>query len=364
MNILMISRSTLFTVSGGDTIQVIQTAKYLRMLGISVDIQTSEKQIDYSNYDLIHFFNIIRPADILSHIAASKLPFVVSTIYVDFSEFDKKKRGGLLGFTFKYLDLNTIEYLKCLARFIKNGEPIKSATYLFKGHRNSIKYIAKKSEHLLPNSESEYRRFKTDYKLEKEYTVVPYAVDTNTFDLDATPDLNYKDHVLCVARMEGRKNQLNLIKAIKKTDFKLSIIGNLSPNHMNYYEACKKEAQGSDNIQILSEVRQNELAPIYKASKVHVLASWHETAGLSTMEAALLGCNIVITDKGDTRDYFRDYAFYCEPDDVDSIQHSIEEAYKTPFSPELRKFILENYTWELAANKTLDAYNKALNTKR
>jgi hypothetical protein len=76
MKVVMISRSTHFTSPGGDTTQIEMTAKYLRALGVEVDIRLSTDSIAYSNYDLLHFFNIIRPDDILPHIKATKVPFV------------------------------------------------------------------------------------------------------------------------------------------------------------------------------------------------------------------------------------------------------------------------------------------------
>ena len=72
MNVLFVVRSTLFTVKGGDTTQVIETAAQLRLLGVETDIKLAGEKIDYSPYDLLHFFNIIRPADILVHIKKSK----------------------------------------------------------------------------------------------------------------------------------------------------------------------------------------------------------------------------------------------------------------------------------------------------
>ena len=48
-----------------------------------------------------------------------------------------------------------------------------------------------------------------------------------------------------------------------------------------------------------------------------------ETPGLSSLEAAAMGKNIVVTTKGDTYDYFEDYAFYCEPDDIESIKNAL-----------------------------------------
>ena len=68
MNILFISRATLYKVPGGDTIQIESTAKYLRKLNINVNIKLSNQKIDYSKYNLIHFFNIIRPSDIIYHV--------------------------------------------------------------------------------------------------------------------------------------------------------------------------------------------------------------------------------------------------------------------------------------------------------
>ena len=89
MNILFIARSTLYEVSGGDTIQIIKTAEELRKLGVVVDIKLSnEKNINYGQYDLLHFFNIIRPSDIIAHIDKCNKPFVVSSIYLLYEDFE------------------------------------------------------------------------------------------------------------------------------------------------------------------------------------------------------------------------------------------------------------------------------------
>ncbi|GAB3800339.1 glycosyltransferase [Spirosoma humi] len=357
----MISRSTLYSSPGGDTIQINNTAAYLRYLGVDVDIRLTNDLIDYKDYDLIHFFNIIRPADIVSHIVESKLPFVVSTIYVDYSEYEKKNRKGLLGAAFRFFSADTIEYFKCIARYVKNNEPIRSNYYLLNGHHNSIKYVAKEAKFLLPNSASEYKRFVNSYSIERPYYIIPNAIDSTLFKEETTPNSEYLDHVVCVGRIEGRKNQLNVVKALLQTDYSLDIIGKASPNHIQYLNECRQMASSSNRIRFIDHLKQDDLAPIYQAASVHVLASWFETTGLSTLEAALMGCNIVITEKGDTYDYFGDYAFYCDPGSVDSIKSKIVEAYNSPFPEELRKNILSNYTWEITAQKTLYAYERALN---
>src|SRR5690606_17582078 len=120
MKILFLARSTLYTVFGGDTVQVESTAKYLRKKGLEVDIKLSGEHIDYTPYDLLHFFNIIRPADILGHISKTKKPFVVSTIFVDYSEYEKNHRAGIYGLLTRLISGDRLEYMKAIARWIKN----------------------------------------------------------------------------------------------------------------------------------------------------------------------------------------------------------------------------------------------------
>jgi len=358
MKIAFIVRATLFNVQGGDTIQVLNTAEYLRKKGVDVDIKLTTDLIAYNSYDLLHFFNIIRPADILIHIEASQKPFVVSTVFVEYAEFEKNYRRGISGFLFRFLPADTIEYVKVIARAIRSHEKISSKKYLWLGQRGSIKKIVKQSAWLLPNSESEYRRLVDRFHVEKDHTVVPYAVDETIFKLPAAVNKN-EQMVLCVARIEGRKNQLNLIKAMNGTGFQLYLVGNPAPHHMDYFHECQKQA--GDNIHFVSQVSQAELVEYYSKAKVHVLPSWFETAGLSSLEAAAMGCNVVITRKGDANEYFGEEAEYCDPASPSSIRKAIERAASSEPNLLLQQKIYSDFTWSKAASRTFEAYTAVLN---
>jgi glycosyltransferase involved in cell wall biosynthesis len=363
INVLMISRSTLYSSPGGDTIQIENTAKYLRKYSdINVDIKLSDENIDYKSYDLMHFFNIIRPNDFLHHVKRSNLPFVISTIFVDYSEYEKKARQGIV----KYLNLitssDTLEYIKVIARVLKSQEKLLDLSYLWRGQKNSIKYLIKNSSQLLPNSQSEYNRVEKHFNISQKYSVIPNAIDTSVFD-ESSININkkFKDSIICVGRIEGRKNQLNLIKAVNKTNFKLFIIGKKSPNQLSYYDTCKKEAYENNNIKFIDHVSQNELAKIMRASKVHALISWFETTGLVSLEAAYLGCNLVITNRGDQLEYFKNSATYCEPDNIDSIVSALIIAHKKDFDIKFKEKIKNEYTWEKTASETYKAYKEIIN---
>lgn len=360
MKVAFISRNTLFTGRGGDTIQMVKTAKYLRDLGVEVDIFTSSEKIDYDKYDILHGFNVIRPADLLKHFKNFKKVKVLSTIYVNYQEYEAQSREGLLGLIFRLLGNNLTEYLKTTARWIINGEKNFDISYLIFGHKYAFKKLISLSSVILPNSKSEYLRLAKDYDIVKNYEVIPNAIDQSIFrpDLDIS---NKQDNlVISVAKIDGRKNQLNLIRALNNSPFELIIIGKPAPNHVNFYNQCKREAAA--NVSFVTEIEQEELIKYYLRAKVHAMPSWFETTGLSSLEAVALGCNIVITNKGDTFEYFGDKAFYCEPDDVTSIYKAVRLASEKKSDESYRKRVYSEYIWEKTAEKTLEAYRNCLNS--
>jgi glycosyltransferase involved in cell wall biosynthesis len=90
------------------------------------------------------------------------------------------------------------------------------------------------------------------------------------------------------------------------------------------------------------------------------LPSWFETTGLASLEAGAMGCNLVVGKGGDTREYFKDLAWYCDAADQHTVEMALEHALNQENSPALRELILAEYTWQKAAEKTKEAYQKAL----
>jgi glycosyltransferase involved in cell wall biosynthesis len=355
IKIAMITRPNLYSAPGGDTVQILKTAETLKALyGVDSDIIINGK-INYTNYSLIHFFNIICPEDILGHIYHSPIPFIVSTIYVDYREYDRYHRKDMVGKISRIFKKDSVEYFKTLVKYLFKNEKVSTIKFFFKGHSSSIKYIINKAELLLPNSSNEYNRLLKDYLIEKAHWVIPNAIDPSLFkEIENIK----RDLVLCVGRIEGNKNQLNIIRALKNTKYTVVFIGTAAPNQKTYYEQCKSEADS--NMKFLDFIPQKELVQYYNRAKVHVLASWFETTGLSNLEAGVMGCNLVIGNRGDVKDYFEDYAFYCEPGDLNSIKKAIDNAWNSDVNNELKNKILQQYTWTQTAQLTYEAYKSVL----
>jgi glycosyltransferase involved in cell wall biosynthesis len=357
MRIAFITRSTLYKVPGGDTVQVLQTVKYLKKQGIEATVFLTDQEIDYSGFDLLHFSNITRPSDILFHITRTDKPFLLSPILIDYSEYDRQHRKGISGFILRRFPPGGNEYIKTLGRWLAGKDKLQSKDYIWKGQQKSIREILGRVARLLPASEKEYKRLQELYNIDTGYSIVPNGIDPAVFHPDEKVKKDDK-LVICAARVEGIKNQLNLIRALNDTDYTLLLVGTYAPNQKKYYNTCRKIA--AKNILFHDQVSQDVLSSYYKAAKVHALPSWFETCGLSSLEAAAMGCNVVITDKGYTREYFGDDGFYCNPADPSSIYSAIEKAAQSPCRKNLQEKILNRYTWQHTADITLNTCKNIL----
>lgn len=366
MKVLFQTRTNLFDAPGGDMVQMIKTKEYLEKTGIQVDISL-DFEPDLTGYDVVHLFNLMEPQDIYRQMINAKRQnkkIVLSTIYGLYTEFERKARGGLFQKVANLLSPYQIGYVKTLVKHFKERR-MHSGVYkmIYKGYYGMMKEIVDNTDVFLPNSDSEMNRVKQEFKIKDcKYVSIPNAVDKSVFSEESSSGSNnkfehYQDCILCAARIEGRKSTLNLVRAVKGTAYKLVLVGKESQNQKAYVAQVHEEA--GDNVFFLGAIPHEDLRDLYKVAKVHALVSWMETPGLSSLEAGAMGCNVVVTKKGDTYDYFQDYAFYCEPDNVGSIKRAIDLAYDSKVNPELKHKILSQYTWEKTAEATIEAYHLA-----
>ncbi|KXS41807.1 MULTISPECIES: glycosyltransferase [unclassified Candidatus Frackibacter] len=329
MKVLFQVRPDLLNVYAGDTIQILRTKEQVERLGIEVNLST-DLGVELDKYDLIHLFNTTRISETYQQMLNAKKqdkPVVLSTIYWDMEEYLRNERPDKLKWWQR-----TNEY------------------------RQEVMNLA---DILLPNSESEKRLIEKNFGIKDKFMVVPNGVSRylpNKADDSFKVKYGLEDFILAVGRFDKRKNQLNVIKALKETYIPLVMIG--SCNDPQYLRKCKAEAN-KETI-FIDHLPQRKLASAYQAAKVHVLASWYDTPGLVSLEAGILGCNIVSTNRGSAKDYFKDLAWYCDPSDINSIYEAVLHAYYAELNSELEEYILTNFTWKITGEKTVEAYHRLL----
>ncbi len=365
MRVFMLTRNDAFTVPGGDTIQMTQTKASLEKLGIEVEIGTIETHPSLYNFDLLHVFNWTQlEALILSvrHDLPAIPPIVLSPIFWFHTGhwFDLAVSNTRLW--------NLIHQVLPPRSARKIYEEWQQAKFRWGKQGSSFRNYFKISGRFLPNSEEEIRHLEAALgirgRLRDRCTVVPNGIVRDAFDPIPEPSQSFydrygiKNFVIQVARIQMAKNQLALIEALKDTTVPLVFVGQPSPYgyEAEYVQKCYDAAQRRGNVYFTGPLPPEELPGIYALAAVHALPSWRETPGLASLEAAAAGCRIVSTSIGCAREYFGENAWYCNPGDLDSIRRAVRSALDASPSDQLRNLVLERYTWEAAARKTLEAY--------
>jgi glycosyltransferase involved in cell wall biosynthesis len=359
---------------GGDVVQLLKTRQYLEKFGIDVDV-SSEISPNLRGYDIAHLFlldihfyeNYAR----YKNATRQRKPVVLSPIYWNPAIYTASGHAQFLSVKEKMYYLLPNGIMRDVLSMISWVKPSKELAYLYAKNMISMNFSKRKHQVellkscglVLPNSKIELRLIMKDFGLDDEsrFLVVPNAADGDFQHAKSDrfeSRFDARDFVLCAGRMEPRKNQLLLIRALRGTGLKLVLIGGPRKTSLGYYQKCRREADR--NVLFMNWMGREDLASAYAAAKVHALPSWVETPGLVSLEAGLAGCNVVTTRVGSATEYFGEYAWYCDPSSVQSIRTAVEDAFAAKRSEKLREHILTHFTWEKAAEKTLQAYKMVL----
>ena len=365
--VLLQNRVDALTRPGGDTRLMLDIARHLDGSGWRADIST-ELEPDLSDYDLIHLFNISRVHETYCQLAHAKRcgkPVVCSTIYHDYSEFNRRGRcGARKALARLFRNTERLEYAKNLVR--SAVDPAQRPALRLQrsmGYAAQQKRVLAESDLLMLAASAELETIRRDFDCAiSDYRVVPFGVDAHWSD--ASPDAFVREYglrgfVLCVGRIEEVKNQLSLLRALRGAELSVVLVGAVNPSHRSYYRRILKEARGT-SARLIPTLSEDLLKSAYAAASVHALPSWCETFGLVSLEAALAGANIVTTDRTYATEYLADRVWYCDPGDLDSIRRSVLAAHSSPRRDDLRQYITTNLTWDHAIGQVIAAYDTAV----
>jgi glycosyltransferase involved in cell wall biosynthesis len=368
MKVLMWGRSDL--AGGGDYIQIENTAAELRKLGVEVDVSTSLKTRP-DNYDLVHIFQLDWTPE--SNLYAQKAwiagkPIVLSPIHhavKDVKRFDDEYTFGfrkLSGLLFK--DQHRRDTLKNIFRSIFDSHKrMPTLISIFRGLKSMHIETLKLANVVLVQTELEAKDLQETYGVKIDWVKIPNGVGPQFLSGKQCPNpVGVEDYILCVGRVEARKNQLSVIKAVKEMlleeDFEaqLVFVGKKSDHHSTYVRLFEKEVAENKWITYLPFTPYDDMPGLYQHAKVCVSASWFETTGLTSLEALFMGSNVVAS--GDrAREFLGNMASYCDPGDIESIRKAVSEEYSKS-RPEVPENLRSVYTWENAAKETLKVYKK------
>jgi glycosyltransferase involved in cell wall biosynthesis len=377
--VLLCGRPNLLTKPGGDTRQILGLKRQVEALAAGRVTLSLELRPRLEGVDLVHVFNLSRPVEPAlqaEHARRHGVPVVCSPIFQDLWEYNRRGRYGAGQALFWLLGQSDsrLETLRAALNLCRSGPAgLKGLPLLARCRGRQLqRRVLENSQVVLFNSPFEAQTVRTCLgELERPFVaqIIPVGVDPDELGApDPGPFCGAfglsPGFVLCVGRLEDLKNQLGLILALEREPVDLVLIGQTNPLHRAYARAVRRAAarrsrRGALTL-LIEQVERPLLLSAMAAASVHVLPSWFETAGLTSLEAALAGCAVVSTSRGYAQAYLGREAHYCDPGDPESLRTAVARARSVGPSSALQRRVAERYTERRAAELTAAAYQQAV----
>lgn len=327
MKIGFIQPSHAISPTGGVRIQGLMWKEGLEMLGHEVKLISLWDANDWASYDAFVFFGCGGVfLDLARGIAKHNPRLAVAPI------IDPHCGKRMYRFLSKYTGYDRYNGVK--SRFYNAYLGMKSCKVFF----------------TRSDEETEYLSYCLDVSKEHIYQI-PLSV--RFAPLAQMPEK--EPFCLHVSRLYSEnKNVTRLIKAAQKYGFPLKLAG------MLHGEAEVKwlheNTDAWPNIEYLGMLSDEELKEQYRRAKVFALPSLIEGVGMVALEAAGYGAEIVLTNIGAPKEYFKGQARLVDPYNVDDIGQGIVECLEKGYAqPGLMRFIDEEYSLKSCSEKIAKA---------
>ena len=328
---------------GGLRTQVIESVRHLRANGVDARV-VHDLSPTFSSNSIVHIYGGNELA--ISKLKCAGVTVVVSPIYWPTYVYDTYANSVHRTF------IKCKSYISVINRLIRNGFNPELSCF-----RISIKYARMSRMYsmvdlLVPNSSLEANDLYNDLGVLTTSFPVHLGVDTDVFY--NTKSTRNDDLVLCVGRIEPHKNQLKLVKAMKNQPYRLVLAGKLHPDHKEY---CNRVlSYCTKNVSYAGHGDVEFLRNLYNSAAAHILPSWRETVGLTSLEASMCHCKIVHTRYGYGREYLADTVHYCDPSLTSSIRDTLRRTMASDTNLQAQVRQVSTYTWENSARELIQAY--------
>jgi glycosyltransferase involved in cell wall biosynthesis len=355
---------------GGAGLMMDDLAAALRGHGLEVDV-TLDARPDVSGYDVVHAMNIWAPDSALEqlrYLRSQDVPLAWTPIYSHWAEV-AWARPAVLGIYSLPDGPERRGYLEAFAAGtleLPNGFSRWRFNEIVASFHEVLRQMLGCVDHVLAFSHHEMQLLAQVTRVaELSYTAVPHGVVTDLVHA-ATPDafrahVGFEDDfVLSVGTLNGHKNQLMLVEALRGTGLRLVLIG--SAREADYHELVLRE--GGETLVHLDHVPRELVASAYKAASVHAQTSFAEGCAQVNLEAAVAGCPMVVSNRSSEFEYFGELPYYCDPSDPDSIRRAVLAAFdgrrREPERWQAMAERIASHTWQRAAGAVLQGYERAI----
>jgi glycosyltransferase involved in cell wall biosynthesis len=253
----------------------------------------------------------------------------------------------------------------------------KLANYVMKQQAKQEKTIAQNADVIVTISKYSQAKILGHYGVaEEKIRIVPNGVDIEKFqpsDMVAAKkqfNLGQDPTILFVGSLTARKGLPYLVEAAKtvvkqQANVKFLLIG--SGPLRKQIEDAVASAGLSGNFVFYGNIQHNQLASVYNVAHVFVLPSLQEGQGIVLLEAQACGKPVVAFGVGGTKEAVKggESGFLLELGDTEGLADRLlkllgDDALRLKMGAAGRRFVTENYTWDLCAERMHKIYRETL----
>ena len=356
--------------SGGDSVQILEYSRHLTGHGFDVRQVPFHPAMALRPDAVVHIFNIDRPLDfLLACRAAEGHRLIVSPIHHELARVRRMRaaeRGrGLRSAAGRVLPERLREWLGTGLRSIRlarspAGRTATARAAVWSAPRAVRMWRAvgprldrADAVALLAAGEGDHLRQLTGWRADNA-VLVPNG---RPEDLDLNGALPWRDRpvgsILVVGRIEPRKRQLELARSADRLGVPVRFVGPISDPGSGYAAEFEALAASSGSVVHLGGVDRAEVLRLLGATRVLVNASWVEVQSLVDLEAATMGCAVVTTPTGHSREWLGDAVTVLPTDDADALLATAASIAAQEEGPEPPAY---DWTWERAAARLAELY--------
>ena len=237
-----------------------------------------------------------------------------------------------------------------------------------------VKSSARRSSHIITVSEYTKRELINLYHIDSDKITVShngvnttiYCPGTDQVEVVKKRGLLSKRYILSVGRLEPRKNHISLLKAYARLGSKappLVIVGQRDFMFKGIYDTVNS-LKLTEKIVFLDDVSSKELPALYRHATLFVYPSWAEGFGIPPLEAMASGVPVICSNTTACPEIVGEAAILVDPNDCNDMARSmkmvIDDVMLQRRMSERGRIRSMLYTWDAAAQRTLDAYRIAL----
>ncbi|MCU0848677.1 MAG: glycosyltransferase family 4 protein [Spirochaetes bacterium] len=212
-----------------------------------------------------------------------------------------------------------------------------------------------------------YRAFGVD---RKNISVVYNGIDVDAFK--NTGQKRDERSLLFVGNTDDRKKGFTFLAealSMMPDDVRLTIVDSGPPEKMSGYDMVKKFGV-EKRVKFVGKVDHARLVSLYSTTAVLVMPSLHEGFGLPVAEAMACGTPVVASAAGALKEVVDDNTgILVPPENAGALSEAImkllaDRGLRMRMGANGRKRVVENFSWPVAAEKTLEVYKSVINGNR